>query len=273
MNFTAAQLDLLRDGLSAYRVLNAVNNDRPPWKTVTARIEKFRVQSLDQTRTAVSPLAEEALRRFAEGLSVLKDANRLVDIQRFLIAAGVVSASDFSGLHDVAVEAMGVHAKLANTSAAAQARIGELAPLYRGRSNNAAREEQIELRLFQRPPLTWFHVEELTLTRSDEGRIIGTKDTGSGILQKTIATKHAVRRGYGFLSTRERKICIYLRGGSELDRVQYVEVVTPLEQNDGDIFFIGVGNCLQTVWREEPVATMVKACNILRFVPAGSAEN
>lgn len=262
MKLTPIQIDKLRRGLRAYRVLNTVNGRRPPWKSVLRQIEGLRIAPREHpARTQVSPFLAEALRRFAKGVSVPSDVSRLVDIKRLLVAAGILTEGEFSDQPNVSTEAVSVHAHLANSSDAAMYRLTQLAADYRARTH-ARPEEHVELRIHREPQLSWFEVEEVTLRTDNTGRMIrGTLRGGTSPL------RHFVRRGYGFVSTQERKLCIYLKGSSDADRVHYVEVLPRNDRNQGDVFMIGVGTCLDVVTPSDPLTEMVESCNILRFAP------
>lgn len=262
MKLTAIQIDKLRRGLHAYRVLNTVNGRRPPWKSVLRHLEDLRIAPREHpVRTEASLFLEEALRRFARGESVPGDISRLVDIKRLLVAAGILTEGEFSDQANVSTEAASVHAHLANSSDAAMYRLTQLAPAYKARTH-ARPEEHVELRIHREPQLTWFEVEEVTLRTDDTGRMMrGTLRRGTSPL------RHFVRRGYGFVSTQERKLCIYLKGSSDADRVHYIEVLPRNDRNLGDVFMIGVGTCLDSVNPSDPLTEMMESCNILRFAP------
>ena len=261
MEFTAAQIEKLQNGLHAYRVLSAVNGRRPPWKTVLNKIERLRIDARDPSRTTVSPFAPEALRRFAKRISIPDDANRLGDIKRLLVAASVLSENDFAEDTSLRTEALSVHASLANTTSDARWRLEQLARVYKAKSNSDFGDGYVEIRLRREPQLTWFEVEEFNYLRSPMGPPDQTDRFAS-----LIPVQRFVRKGYGFVSTSERMLCIFVKGAYQDDRIHYFEVWPGIEWSKGDIFLSAVGQQHQPRRPGDEVEMqMLKTLNVLQF--------
>src|SRR5258706_7785604 len=133
INFAPEQIDRLRRGLHAYRVFSSVNGKRPSWRVVQKRIDALRADArikhltTDQT---ISFGSKERLRRFALNLTRLDEVDRLVDIKRLLLKAGVFTEGGNSAPNDIRGEAIKLNGDLANQSKLTLFRIYGLSPSY-----------------------------------------------------------------------------------------------------------------------------------------------
>jgi hypothetical protein len=213
MNFTPWQIDKLRRGLHAYRLVKAANGRLPSWRVVHRNLLLAEKTAHSFPDGGDPHFKEEALRRFAVGESALQP-DKLEDVWLFLIEKGVIGrdeieAADGSGLVNDALRA---HDLMASAASSAKERIARLEPVYAAsRTDMYRKTEKVELRIVDRLSDTLISVEETTHVLDESRRNAAVAGT-------------YVRRGYGFAMSEHPTLHVFLQGASPEDRPHYTEV-------------------------------------------------
>lgn len=219
MNFTLWQIDRLRRGLNAYRLIKASGSRPLPWKAVLDHILRS-----ERTRHNVpidgaeeGAFKQEALRRFGIGQETLQ-LDKLEDVRLFLVEKGVLRPDELAHIDDFR-EAITLHSVLGSRSLQGDLILSNLRSGYSAVNVGSFEEEHIELRFLSEPADNIVPVEERVrhvLTHFDHQ----TKDRA-----KLGAT---TRRGYAFMSSPHATLHIFVRGGDPDDHVHYVSVIDAL---------------------------------------------
>lgn len=259
MKFTAWQIDKLVRGLHAYRVMKAANSHLLPWKTVLDHLLMSPATANSYPEDGGAPaFKEEALRRFATGMSTL-EPDKLEDVRRLLVAAKVLKEEDLTESEDWTVEALTVHAALANSSEQAQVGLASLARGYGASRTNAGRGEDIELRLAPHTLNTMVVVEEHFRAKSSEGptTMNDRKD------RYCVANVH--RKGYGFMMSDPGVLHLFVRSLPRDDLIHYVQVKAPsMTAVDSSILLLRSGKSSPPPAGDSP-DHVLQRCNIIRF--------
>ena len=262
MQFNDWQIDKLRRGLHAYRALKAKNNRLPAWKDVLDAILLSPVTAHEYAYSGDEPeFKEEALRRFAAGSSVLQ-SDKLSDVRRFLVGAGVFTNEEFAEDHDKIGEAAAIHARLANVSQSSVACLRSLEQVYRAESRHDP--EKIELRFFLDVSGTLLRVEEQCRSVWPDGGFYAEL-----VRKDNYVVSSFIRKGYGFSMTPHNALNIFVRGEDKTDTIHYVRVGprTNRESDDDGLYFVRCGGSSSFFFADDPVDSVLRDFGIVRFVP------
>lgn len=261
MKFTTWQLDRLRRGLHAYRLLKAVNGRLHAWKAVHDDLLMSEMTTHVYPEDGREPdFKEEALRRFALGQSALQ-ADKLADVRDFLIEKGVLRRDDLDGADGGSVlkDALRAHDLMASTAPSARDRITRLAPVYAAsRTDMYRKTEKVELRIVDRLSETLIGFEETTRVL-DEGR------------RSTPVVGTFVRRGYGFAMSEQPTLHVFLQGASPEDRPHYAEVTMLRTSEDEPVLnLLRTGILVMPAMASADKSTLAHAAalGVLRFEAA-----
>lgn len=219
MNFTTWQIERIRRGLNAYRLMRRSGNALLPWKTVLDHIlrsEKTKhVHPEDGAEEGA--FKQEALRRFANGQETLQP-DKLEDVWLFLIEKGVLRSNEVEELGDFK-EALALHGVLASRSLEGDLILSNLMTGYSAVNVGSFEEEHIELHFLSESAANLVAVEERTRYVLTHGNTPGKDHAKLGA---------TTRRGYAFTSSPHATLHIFVRGGDLDDHVHYVSVADSL---------------------------------------------
>ncbi|WP_218669479.1 ankyrin repeat domain-containing protein [Hydrogenophaga sp. H7] len=237
MNFTAWQIDRLRRGLNAYRLMKATGSAPLPWKTVLDHIlrSEHTRHKVPKDGAKEGAFRQEALRRFGTGQETLQP-DKLEDVRKFLVAKRVLRPDELDQIDDFR-EAITLQSVLGSRTLQGDLILSNLESGYRTVNVGSFEEEHIELRFLAEPADNLVPVEERVrhvLTHYDRQ----TKDR-----EKLGIT---TRRGYAFMSSPAATLHIFVRGGDLDDHVHYVSV--------GDALGTQPGLFLPRLLRSRPIA-------------------
>lgn len=261
MKFTLWQIDKLRRGLHAYRVLKAANGELRPWKAVMDDVLLSPATECVYPKDGTKPdFREEALRRFAEGENLLLP-DKLEDVRRFLLAARVVAADEFADGADPIADNLLVYRLIGRVGQSASLGLSGLLTDYRAIRHSPGRVEEFSLRLAPQPLDGFVLAEERVrvdlpadaVTRYDQ------KDKGT--------VGDSVRRGCALIASRYPTLHIFVRGGATHDFIHYVRVGTAGTQNFDPLVLVRSGE--ETPYTGGQVEGDAALANhgIIRFMP------
>lgn len=218
MKFTAWQIDKLIRGLHSYRVMKAVNARLAPWKSVLDHLLLSPETAHQYPADGSEPeFKEEALRRFAAGISTL-EAAKMADVASFLIAERILTPGELSEDAGFMAEGLILHTYLATKSPAGAERLSQLVASYSCANAGTYETEHLELRFVAQPTENLVGVEECVTVKAARGTP-GKKDVAKAA--------GFARKGYAFTSSPHGTFHVFLRGGSPDDYVHYVSVTDP----------------------------------------------
>jgi hypothetical protein len=221
MEFTERQLGRLRRALNDYRVIKGREGRLMPWKAVLNRLLMSGVTAHQYDADGNEPeFKEEALRRFATGMSTLQ-RDKLEDLWKFLVDQRMIAANELDGEGDDLRDFLGLHAFLANTSPDAIGYLAEISGKRRAARHYLREDVAVELTIILDASKTFARVEEILNIRmrpqGKKGEAFFAREHGE--------RQRAVRTGYAFMSASEGHLHIFLRSGNLDDRVTYLQIV------------------------------------------------
>lgn len=216
VNFSQWQIDKLRRGINAYRLLRQVNGRPRPWSAVLDDILLSPVtEHVYPADGDPSPFREEALRRFAIGTSTL-EPDKLDDLRRFLVHRSIVSAEELVDDRKELEEALKVHSLLGASHAVSTGLIDALAaqPLISSRAWEGNREAFVVV-VIARPEKSLLLVEERqeTYALNSDGADASAKPELKDL-----------RKGFAFVGSADPTLHIFVRGIAADDLIHYVSV-------------------------------------------------
>lgn len=267
MDFNSWQIDKLRRGLHAYRAMRTRAGRLPSWSNVLDDIYYSNATELVYPKTEDEPLLkQEALRRFANGASVLKP-DMLHEVWQFLLSVRILKEGELAQQQELLNEAVTVHSCLADVSERTMGHLLELAPVLKVVGNTLS-EEDIELRLAIVPSGTLLLVEERER--------VGVEHLLQDPLERRDAySTNQLRRGYGIVLNHltmldPTMLNLFVRGGDKSDSVHYARVVpeSRIEGVEEGMYFVRRGGLHSPICTGDAVEKMLRCFGIVRFVPA-----
>lgn len=265
MNYTIWQIDKLRRGLHAYRLLMAVNGKLRPWKLAIDDIISSPATSREySTRLrGKSDFKEEALRRFAEGENLL-EATKLDDVARFLVAARVVSAEELADGSDVVSDNLLLQRFFASGTEQVSSRLAQLSTDYQGEQRAGDRSQELWLRLAPQPLSGFVLVEERARTTARDGAASRYDRKDDNIVGST------VRKGCALITSRYPTLHIFMRGSGTDDFIHYVRVGTDGMQKLDQLLLVRSGAATPEIAGHVEGDDLLARYNIVRFKPTTS---
>ena len=217
MTLSNGQVDRLRSALNRYRMAKGRHGQVRPWKAVVDDIIRCPETACSYDKDMNAELKEEALRRFAAGKTL--QASSLNDVLAFLIFAKVIKGEAFEGEDPVYAEAVTVHGCLGLGPEAARHKLSTLPSVFGATRELDGRREEIRLKIDIDERAGLFLVEE-EWAISEELRISRL------VAPQWTVIKRSTRYGYGFVSTADYLLHLFLVGSHNGDRVTYVQAST-----------------------------------------------
>lgn len=217
MALSNGQVDRLRSALNRYRMAKGQHGQVRPWKAVVDDIIRCPDTSCSYDKDMNAELKEEALRRFAAGKTL--QASSLNDVLAFLIFAKVIKREAFDGEDPVYAEAVTVHGCLGLGPEAARHKLSTLPSVFGATRELDGRREEIRLKIDVDTRAGFFLVEE-------EWAISEEVRTSRLVAPQWTVIKRSTRYGYGFVSTADYLLHLFLVGSHNGDRVTYVQAST-----------------------------------------------
>lgn len=222
MEFTQWQIDKLRRGINAYRVLISRNGVLSSWGAVLQHV----LQS-DKTKhdpplegEEEGPFKQEALRRFANGSQNALEQDKLEDIWLFLIQKRLIGRDELEDLDDAGLmaEAFYAHRHYATSSPVAVLKQVAVIASYSGSRRLHKGYQHVELHFSRQKLEGLFLVEELTLW--DTSATVTSSNEG-----KDARWRNGKRRkGYAFFVSESAVLHVHMRGAAIDDRIHYVRI-------------------------------------------------
>jgi hypothetical protein len=265
MNFTLWQIDKLRRGLHAYRVLKAANGHLRPWKAVIDDLLLSPATQSVYPKDGQKPeFREEALRRFAEGGNLLLP-DKLADVGRFLVAARVVTPEELEEGADVATDNLLLHRFFAHGAAEqVSSRLAQLSTDYRATQRADGRTHEFVLRLAPQPLDGFVLAEERVRVAAAEAAV-SRYDKKDGNVQGA-----SVRKGCALITSQYPTLHIFVRGSSTDDFIHYVRVGTDGMQKLDQLLLVRSGVAAPEIEGHVEGDDLLARYNIVRFKPTTS---
>lgn len=216
VQYTEWQIDRVRVALNKYRIAAATGGRLPSWARVRddiiyclANIERY---SEDDAELRFK---DEALRRFANAEST-PDLDKLRDVTRFLIEAGLLTLAELDEEAGDLREFLALHAYLANSSEASRAYTSMFNGIFLATRKTGRTTKRLLLRLMPDRSQTFLRVEEIT-------EHIDTDDSPKTWRDSPFEPARARRKGYGCAVTSLNVLHIFLDGFLPEERITYVQ--------------------------------------------------
>lgn len=222
MVFSPRQIDVIRCSLSEYRLRLGATDKGLSWANIAKEMEADHLEFGDLYKGQPPfDIKGEALRRFVAGGTLL--SHRTAWVADFLKRAEFLVDEQLDFDNRDQAERSAIVGFLAHTSPGAKRLLaGYVGTLYAS-CGRAPTCERIELRFELDQSELFLHAEE----RRSSSEFAEDLDKPDGAAIETS------RFGYGFLSTPQNTLHVFVRGASVRDRVHYLRLVV---RGDGAVF-------------------------------------
>ena len=263
MSFTHEQVKILIKRLDDYRARERRGRRLLSIAKLLVKLNSFAMETEMVAPGTKLDLDDEALRRFCKGETNPEWDTKFEIIKAFLIDEGIMTEEELKNDGEVEAELYAVFGYLANTSPEAMRLMEQLDNLA---ATNALENSTCEIKLtFTLDP------RKIHFRAVENYSQYATGEHVPAIFRRDGAQmRKGVKKGYGFLSTDQKLLHVFLKGGGGRERVHYVQV--DVKKDSQHLYLIRAGGGpLSTVEGPARVPSL-EECNILRFTPEGRAQ-
>lgn len=239
MSFDPWQIDKIRARLMSY----TEDKGRPPNLLPLATVRERMRECPAVDDSLFDPEGNrqfryEALRRFYQGTEDPLDF-KIEAVRDFLIFEGFLSKEELTDEGGDFGELLALHGYLANTTQRARLRTELLADgRYIQASPVLSHDPHIELHVTRDMSRVMMRIEE---------RVLYPEPEREGHVFPEPKPSKTIRKGFGFFSTKNCLLHVFLRGRTGQDRIHYIEFIASYTQTDP--YLIRVGGTNETTLR------------------------
>lgn len=263
--FSEWQVERIRTGALSFLIANTSGGKIPSLISMALEIEEFRTgEDADEKSDDLYFLKQERLRRFLAGKILSND--KLSVLKNFLLDEGLITKDDLKQELDNTRDFLKVYEFLALKLESVKSHLKTLGKELLSSRLYPTVSEEVSFTIQPDPSGLFVRIVERFVSKVPE-KTVYVKNIAIG--RDKGVTKNSIRRGYGFISTHNNLLHIYLRGSVHEDQITYVQ--SPLFPDIGERnanFFIRYGEHLsEDVYGETELDKFKRQINIYTFNP------